>query len=204
MRQRERLATRSATLNEELTALEDEMHKLDEQINSLQALVGNEEPKQQLQKPDLAPSPEGGALTGSAIRMAAVRVLADSDRAGAIHYREWFDLLRDSGYEVGGKRPDAVFLSQITRSPAVKATTKSGVYQLDFDAPERLSRNLEKLQRKLGVLAAEPSTNSADLARRTTLQEEIGLEIRRTQKALTEALKSLGTKAMQSPAQLAA
>jgi hypothetical protein len=203
MRQRERLATRSAALNEELATLEAEMHELDEQIDSLRALIGNEEP-QRPQKQDAAPSSDGCALTGSAIRMAAVRVLADSGRAGAIHYREWFDLLRDAGYEVGGKRPDAVFLSQITRSPVVKATTKSGVYQLDFDAPERLSRDLEKLQRKLGALAAESSTNSEELAKRTALQEEIGLEIRRTQKALTEALKSLGIKATQSPVQLAA
>ena len=203
MQQREKLASRSASLEEELAALADQMREVDDQLDSLRALIGDEGP-QPLRKRGAAPPDDPHTLTGSAIRITAVRVLTDSGHAGAIHYREWFDLLRNAGYEVGGKRPDAVFLSQITRSPVIKATTRPGVYELDSDAPGRLTRNLEALQQELTSLAAEQSANRQDLARKTAAQEEIGLEIRRTQKALTEALKSLGIKAMQSPAQLAA
>jgi len=203
MRRRAKLAARSSTLKEELRTLEDQMHELDDRIDSLRTLIGNAEARPS-RKQNLTPAGGGRELTGSAIRITAVRVLADSSHGDAIHYRQWFDLLRDEGYEVAGKRPDAVFLSQVTRSPVVKATTKAGVYQLDFDAPKRLGRDLEALQQNLSHLAASPPSSGEELARRTGLQEEIGLEIRRTQKALTEALESLGNEPEEPPAQLAA
>lgn len=203
MRQRGKLLTRSTALREDLATLEDEMHELDERIASLGSLVGETEQRRAGREFHARPH-DPRALTGSAIRITAVRLLADSGHVGAIHYRQWFSLLREAGYEVNGKRPDAVFLSQITRSPVVKGTTKSGVYQLDFDAPGRLSHELEVLQQKLSNAAAGASSSDEDLAQRTARQEKIGLEIRRTQRALREALGSLGHDKAEAATRLAA
>lgn len=203
VRRREKLAAQSATLEKELTALRDQMREIDGRIDSLRSLIGSDEPRPSSTQ-NLAPTEGKRELTGSAIRTTAVRVLANSSHAGAIHYRQWLDLLQDAGYQVGGKRPDAVFLSQITRSPVVKATTKAGVYQLDFEAPKRLGRNLEALQEDLSQLAAGPPSSGAELAKRTRLQEEISLDIRRTHKALTEARESLESESTEPSAQLAA
>jgi hypothetical protein len=203
-RQREKIASRSKSLREQLGVLENQMHELDERIDSLRALIGERELKN-LQKP--APSHAGNnkALAGSAIRVAAVRVLVESGGSDTpIHYRDWFELLRNAGHEVAGKRPDAVFLSQVSRSPVVKGTTKAGIYELDLDAPEQLSHRLGTLQRELSDLAADAPVDKSDLMRRTAQQEEISLEIRRTQKALAEATESLGGAYVQPSAQLAA
>lgn len=181
------------------------MHEIDERVDSLHRLIGERESQLPCRTAP-APANSGHAvLTGRAIRLAAVRVLLESERAGApIHYRHWFELLRGAGYEVSGKRPDAVFLSQITRSPVVKATTRAGVYELDLEAPGRLSQSLEGLQRKLSGLAADAPSDKAELQERTARQEEIGLEVRRAQKALTEATESLGEASVRRPVKLAA
>ncbi|HMJ72341.1 MAG TPA: hypothetical protein VK471_03135 [Solirubrobacterales bacterium] len=203
-RQREKIAARAKGIREELGGLESQMHELDERINSLRGLIGDHGP-QGFERPVAVPASSGQALGGSAIRMAAVRVLMESGRGDApIHYRNWLELLRDAGYDVAGKRPDAVFLSQVARSPVVKATTKAGVYELDLGAPERLTQRLEALQRELSDLAASAPSGGAELRERTVHQEEISLEIRRTQKALTEATDSLGEAFVRQSAKLAA
>lgn len=203
VRQRTKVAAKAKSVREELEALETETHKLDERIDSLQALIGDRG-VQLVERPGPRPTDEGQALAGSAIRRVAVRVLVDSEHAEApIHYREWFNLLRDAGYDVAGKRPDAVFLNQIARSPVVKTTTKAGIYELDQEAPRRLGQRLEELQRALSALAVDAPSDPADLEKRTADQEELGLEIRRTQKALTEATEGLG-KSNHQPARLAA
>ena len=69
-------------------------------------------------------------LRGPAIRTTAVALLVASGR-DALHYREWFDLLTQAGHEVAGKDPLAVFLTQITRSPAVRKGARPGEYVLD-------------------------------------------------------------------------
>jgi hypothetical protein len=94
----------------------------------------------------------------------------------ALHYRAWFQLLEDAGYTVAGKDPLAVFLTQISRSPIVRKTTQSGVYELDRDAPQRLRRRIEQLHGELRELTTPPSSH-ADLR-----------EIRARRKALTAAI----------------
>jgi hypothetical protein len=48
-----------------------------------------------------------------------------------IHYRAWFDLVREDGHQVGGKDPLATFLAQINRAPGVvSAGNRSGRYRL--------------------------------------------------------------------------
>jgi hypothetical protein len=78
-----------------------------------------------------AEGPKDRKLRGRAIRDVAIPLLARDHGAAPIHYRDWLALLEAQGHEVAGKRPDAVFLNQVTRHPAVRATTSSGLYCLD-------------------------------------------------------------------------
>ena len=96
-------------------------------------------------------------LRGPSIRRVAVAILLDRGM-GALHYREWFQMLGDEGYAVEGKDPLAVFLTQISRSPVVGKSTQSGVYELDMEAPQRLRRRIAQLHGEL----REFTTPSAD------------------------------------------
>jgi hypothetical protein len=73
-----------------------------------------------------------GRLRGQRLREVAVQVL--KERHGAdepIHYRVWFDLLREQGYTVGGKDPLATFLAQVSRADQVEPIGgRSGLYLL--------------------------------------------------------------------------
>lgn len=71
-------------------------------------------------------------LRGARLQEIAVRVLADHQRPGeAIHYKQWYGLLRAAGYAVGGKDPLASFLAAVSRSPHVRAVgQRSGLYVL--------------------------------------------------------------------------
>ncbi len=144
----------------------------------------------------VAPTRNGGGgetreLRGPAIRTEAVRLLlADPAVPEALHYRDWFQRLLDAGFTVAGKDTEAVFLTQLTRSPVLRKSTQAGVYELDRQAPARLRRELDDLQRQLRALTG-PTTDAADLAavraRRTTLSKQIS----RAEKALEEALDLL-------------
>ncbi len=71
-------------------------------------------------------------LRGARLQEIAVRVLADRQQPGeAIHYKQWYGLLRAAGYAVGGKDPLASFLAAVSRSPHVQAVgQRSGLYVL--------------------------------------------------------------------------
>jgi hypothetical protein len=188
LHQRGKAETAASHIREQLQAAEDRVHQLDEQISALHGLVG------EAQEPAVRLAPEESSgdgrktLRGSSIRETAVRVLLESERAGdPIHYRAWLDLLGAAGYEIVGKRPDAVFLNQVVRSPAVKATTKAGVYELDWDAPERLQRQVAQLQLDLRNATAHGALDAEDL-------EKLTLEIRRAQRAHQEAVAAFGSK----------
>jgi hypothetical protein len=139
--------------------------------------------------------PEAGVsdarvLRGPAIRETAVRVLVRRGGIEALHYREWFELLAHEGYSVAGKDGLAVFLTQISRSPAVRKGTQAGIYELDHDAPRRLARDLERLQAELRELTGRTlgTTNLAEIrARRELLTSEIG----QAERALEEAQRVL-------------
>lgn len=94
-------------------------------------------------------------FSGGAIRTLAVPLLLGERGPGPIHYAEWAALLRAEGYGVAGKRPDAVFLNQVTRSPLVRATTKAGYYEIDLDAPQHLEGRLRQQKTKLATLMIE-------------------------------------------------
>ena len=74
----------------------------------------------------------GGALRGQRLREVAVEVLKKHLNPGEeVHYRQWFELLRDEDIAVAGKDPLATFLAQVSRSDAVEAVGgRSGRYRL--------------------------------------------------------------------------
>ncbi len=119
--ERDRLRARRERILEEAAALAQEIERL--------------EPFARCAETD-----DPDKLKGRAIREVAVPLLA-RDRADApIHYREWLALLEAAGHRVAGKRPDAVFLGQVLRHPAVRSTTAAGIYQLDPGAVDELAQ----------------------------------------------------------------
>jgi hypothetical protein len=168
-RHRERLLSTRASLRTELEAIEGSLRELDERDALLDRLAGPARPT--AVAGDDARSLAGGSaparpgrtkLRGPAIRRAAVEVLlAHPDRPQALHYRAWFDALMAAGYEVAGKDPLAVFLTQLGRSPVVRRGTQSGVYELDRGAPRRLRDTLDALHAELRGIAGAPSPSSA-------------------------------------------
>lgn len=129
-------------------------------------------------------------LRGPAIREIAVSLLAARGGAEFMHYRAWFDLLTGAGYQVAGKDPLAVFLTQLSRSPVVRKSTKAGVYEIDRDAPRRLTRQLADLQTKLRETTTNPSANLGEIRSR---REDLVTAIRQTERALEEAERVLGS-----------
>lgn len=73
-----------------------------------------------------------GRLRVQRLREVAVQVLQEWHGVGEpIHYRAWFNLVREHGYAVGGKDPLATFLAQVSRAEHVEPVGKrSGLYLL--------------------------------------------------------------------------
>jgi hypothetical protein len=69
-------------------------------------------------------------LRGQRLQEIAVRVLSERHPDGEpIHYKQWYALLREAGYSIGGKDPQATFLASISRSPHVRSVRRrSGLY----------------------------------------------------------------------------
>jgi len=131
-------------------------------------------------------------LRGPEIRTHAVRLLlADPAAPEALHYRDWFQRLLGAGFAVAGKDPQAVFLTQLTRSPVIRKSTQAGIYELDHHAPQRLRRELEALQGQLRELTA-PGAAAADLSAIRARRAQLSNQISRAEKALAEALDLLG------------
>lgn len=132
-------------------------------------------------------------LRGQAIREAAVRTLATSSRAHeAVHYKEWYMLLRARGFVPAGKDPLATFLTQLGRSPLVTRSSEQGIYLLDHDFLTRARRQLERLRHELrDAHDAAVGSGAAELAagreRRVSLTAEVG----RVERDLEEALRSM-------------
>ena len=109
--------------------------------------------------------------------------------ADALHYRDWYALLEKGGYEVAGKDPLAVFLTQLGRSPAVRRGRESGVYELDRHAGARCRAHLEGLQRELRELTTGAS---GDLGAIRARRERLSTEIGRVERSLEELTRVLG------------
>ncbi|MGD9734948.1 MAG: hypothetical protein AB7V58_04970 [Solirubrobacterales bacterium] len=73
-----------------------------------------------------------GRLRGQRLLDVAIELLDQQvGRGKAIHYRDWFQLLKEHGYRVGGKDPLGTFLAQIARAEGIESVgRRSGRYRL--------------------------------------------------------------------------
>jgi hypothetical protein len=199
-RHRERLRAAREELRAELARIEASLRELDERDALLDRLAGPAEAVAPATEPtEVVERRTHAALRGPAIRRAAVEVLlAHPDRPQALHYRAWFDALAAAGYEVAGKDPLAVFLTQLGRSPVVRRGTQSGVYELDPAAPRRLRDELDALHAELRGIAAAPSA-TADLTAIRGRRAALTAQITQVEKALEEAEAVLGPAAGAPP-----
>jgi hypothetical protein len=69
-------------------------------------------------------------LGGQRLQQIAVQVLTEQNLGGEpIHYKAWYRLLREAGYVVSGKDPQATFLTSVSRSPHVRSVgNRTGLY----------------------------------------------------------------------------
>ena len=184
-RQRAQLAREADALRASLARIEAGMAEIDALTARLDDLATTPSGKRHAPEPELPPveshPDDSQALRGPAIRTTAVALLVASGR-DALHYREWFDLLTQAGYEVAGKDPLAVFLTQITRSPAVRKGARPGEYVLDRGARATLQRRLDDLNQQLATLPQQ----TTDLTELRTRRAQLTAEITKLEKALEE------------------
>jgi len=181
-RHRARLTAEADELRAALARIEHGLAEIDERCGLLDRLAPR----------PLEPGDDGRdggqALRGPDIREVAVGLLVDNGRE-AMHYREWYALLERAGHEIAGKDPLAVFLTQISRSPAVRRGSRAGIYELDRGAFHRLRLRVDALQQELGAL---PATGTHDAAVIRARRSRLTTEISRTERALEEVARVLG------------
>jgi ABC-type phosphate transport system auxiliary subunit len=189
---RDRVLRERDSLRAELERIEDTLAEVEDRRRLLDRLA----PSDQTATSDAVDGQDPGhgeaarQLRGPAIRETAVGLLAEHAQTDAMHYRDWFELLTEAGYEVAGKDPLAVFLTQVSRSPAVRKSTQSGVYELDHRAPHRLRAQLERLQIEMRELTTAPSPNT-DLSAIRARRSQLTSEISQIEKALEEIARVL-------------
>jgi hypothetical protein len=205
MRHRERLVHQRDKLLGEMRRVDDGLATVDERLRVLAQLINAPQSASTVTRASEAQPPAALAetrrgtdgdervpgLRGPAIRVIAVRVLIDQpEHIEALHYRRWYELLRQAGYSVAGKDPLAVFLTQVTRSPVVRKGTEPGVYEIDRQAPLRIRQRLERLQAELREVTVAPAA-PIELASVRARRHELDLAISRQERALEEALRVL-------------
>jgi ABC-type phosphate transport system auxiliary subunit len=192
---RERILRERDSLRAELERIEDSLSEVDDRRRLLDRLAPTDQAASTTieKRADPNETQKGVILRGPAIRETAVRLLADSPQTEALHYRKWFDLLKDAGYEVAGKDPLAVFLTQVSRSPAVRKTTQAGIYEIDRQATQRLKAQLDRLQGEIRQLTENTSLKT-DLSEIRAQRSQLTSEINQVEKALEEVTRLLGSK----------
>jgi len=204
MRHRERLARERESVLGDLRRLDEAVAAVDQRLAVLGQLTGApdggslagdiDEPGEAVsgsEAPEKPPANERRQiLRGPAVREVAVQVLiAQAEHIEALHYRRWYDLVREAGYAVAGKDPLAVFLTQVTRSPVVRKSSKAGVYEIDRQAPLRIRQRRERLQAELREITL--SQAHVDLATVRARRHDLDLAISQQERALEEALRVL-------------
>lgn len=192
VRRRAQLARKRNDLQERLDAIDKELKAVDQEIVVLESFAhGETDAPQSAAAAQIARTDDSTTISGGAIRTLAVPLLLRERGPGPIHYTEWAALLRAEGYQVAGKRPDAVFLNQVTRSPLVRATTKAGYYELDLDAPQHLEDRLRQQKTKLATLMIESPKDADEFERYREAQRELQTAIARSERELAEAQAGL-------------
>jgi predicted nuclease with TOPRIM domain len=189
---RSRLFKKREDLQARVDQLDEELEAVDQEIVLLDSLDLNKQGKPELSIAG-ADQEELRLISGGAIRALAVPLLLREQRNAPIHYRDWLALIEREGLKVAGKRPDAVFLNQVARSPLVRATTKAGYYELDLEVPDELRRRLSEQRADLSSLMSETPTTAEDFEEHRERQREANKVIARIERELAEATSALET-----------
>lgn len=82
---------------------------------------------------DIAPEQAVG-LRGRAIADVAVQVATEHERT-ELHYRAWYELVRQAGYLIASHDPEAAFLTALTRDSRIERVgVRTGIYRLLGDS----------------------------------------------------------------------
>lgn len=189
-RQRERLRGRRDALQAKLDDLDKQLEATATQLTALEEVTGSGAPSTPISE-DRLEEVTGTRLRGAKIRDVAVPLLIRTHGSSPIHYRDWYELLTRKGYTVVGKRPDAVFLNQVSRSPLVRATTKSGYYIVETKLATDLRSQIGKLHSQLASALQEAQADGALSEANRKKQRELTTAIGRTERELTEAERAL-------------
>lgn len=183
----ERLAGRLEKAKAKARSRKGELAAAEADVADLKARLAALEPLLEESGVDRAGERDG--LRGSSIREIAVAVLVGRGvDAGPIHYRRWLAAVEAQAGPVAGKRPEAVFLGQVTRHPLVRATTRRGFYVLDPGIIERLEARVVELRESL---AAAAEVGGGGSSRSGSRSRQVLLELGRAERALAEASGAL-------------
>jgi hypothetical protein len=185
-RRRSQIFKKRQDLQSKVDQLDEELEAVDQEINRLDELAGGGGSVVTIREAD---SSQAGVLNGAAIRTLAVPLLLREQGTAPIHYRAWLELLTREGYAVAGKRPEAVFLNQVARSPLVRGTTKAGYYEIDLDVIDLLREKLRMQKFDLAESMREAPTEIGEaFDQHRDRQRELNTAIARTERELDEAV----------------
>jgi hypothetical protein len=187
-RKRSRILKKREGLQTQIDLLDEELEAVASEIDALATLALPPEGSPGISLVETEQEEGSILLKGAAIRKLAVPILLRAQGVAPIHYRQWLELLTTEGYAVAGKRPDAVFLNQVVRSPLVRATTRAGYYEIDLSAVDRLREKLSRQQSELASLLRNAPTEAGEAFDR---QRELNTATARTQRELDEAIAAL-------------
>jgi hypothetical protein len=188
------LSRRLDALHTESQTLLAQREQLHERLRVLNLLADGDARDASSTPPNLPAPLPGVVLKGRQIREIAVLALMQTaDGRRPIYYRDWYRLLTERGIRVSGRDPEASFLTQITRSPVVARTPKPGWYQIEPSFPRNARARLSVLRADLARTFTLPrDATASDLEAAELLRADLAKAIRKHERELAEALRSLG------------
>jgi predicted nuclease with TOPRIM domain len=191
-RRRSQLLKRREDLQDKIDSLDVELEAVDQEISVLESFALTPREAGEIAETEARGETGPHLLSGAEIRILAVHFLLREQGTSPIHYRAWLGLLTREGYAVAGKRPDAVFLNQVVRSPLVKATTQSGYYEIDLGVVDRLREQLRKQQSELAEFMSQaPTEVGVAFDEYRERQRTLNTAIARTERELDEAVGAI-------------
>jgi hypothetical protein len=134
-RERQDLVERVYGLRQRAAMHRDMLEHLEQQLAQDERLLSEIEELSD-RRPQLRLERLNRQLKGRRLQEVAVEVLRR--RVGddqAVHYREWFSLLRAEGYEIAGRDPVNSFLTGISRAHGVERVgSRTGLYRIAANA----------------------------------------------------------------------
>jgi predicted nuclease with TOPRIM domain len=185
-RRRSQIFKKREELQSKVDQLDEELEAVDQSIMRLDDLAGSNGGFVPMRRGEIDDNPN--LLSGATIRTLAVPLLLREQGTAPIHYRAWLELLTRRGYAIAGKRPDAVFLNQVVRSPLVRSTTKAGYYEIDLGVVDLLRQRLHEQKSELAEFMREAPTEIGEaFDQHRERQRELNTAIARTERELDEA-----------------